>query len=93
MTKQYKILDYKYFDERGKCTNQYYYIKYKKPFLFFWSRWVELTEWNCNFGGCYDSKITFKTIEAAREFAEKYICGDAPYNTRIIKEVETNTCQ
>lgn len=89
---EYKIIESTYYDELGKPSNPYYYIKYKVKFLQFWYRWKVVTHRDCGMSGCYDSRTTFGTLEDAQKFAQEHICGNRVWDDIVRKEVEHKIC-
>lgn len=90
--KEYKILKSTYYDRKGKERSSYFYIKYKVPFLWFWSRWKYVTHQDCGMSGCYNVRTRFSTLKEAQQFAQDYICGGKVWDDFVTKQIEHKVC-
>lgn len=90
--KEYKILEKVYYNEKGKSTYGYFCIKYKVPFLWFWSRWKYVTHQDCGMSGCYSVRTRFSTLKEAQQFAQDHICGDRVFDVFVTKQIEHKVC-
>jgi hypothetical protein len=91
------IKHYQYFDEKGKCLNEYYYIQEFKKFLW-WSYWSDITHQECEWDASLwdDSnriRTTFKTIEEARDFVRNVLCPEIPRKNSRETIVEEMVCK
>jgi hypothetical protein len=89
---EYRIKSTKYVDEYGKPHQTKYYIEYKKPFLFFWERWVTIKHEICDMSDCYMTVTYFDSLEQAERFAVRHLCGDAVYDGHEIEIVKQGKC-
>ena len=90
---KYFIEKRQYHDELGKPSDPYYGIFSYRRFLGLirYKKYIEETE--CGMGGCYKTKISFKTIKKAEEFIQTVLYPGVPRETtkeEIIKSVNCN---
>lgn len=90
---EYRIKSQRYIDPWGKEHDPQYFVEYRKPFLFFWQRWVEVTHLNCGWGDCHSVTTYFGTLEEAEEFAKKHLCEGRVHDGHEIKVVGTHDCK
>ena len=87
------IKHYEYFDEKGKVTNEYYYIQEWKKFLW-WSYWKDIKHTIC---GMYDSlkktRTKFNTLEEAQKFIREVLCPELPRDKRRETVVDEISCK
>ena len=89
---EYRIIEDKYYDEKGILTSTSYSIKIKSKFLF-WEYWKYIKHTDCGWGGDSYKVITkFETLEDAQKFANECICGDTPFSGWETKIVVENKC-
>lgn len=82
----------RYVDAYGKPSLTEYYIEYKKPFLFFWKKWVEVKHMIGGMGDCYMTTTFFNSLEEAERFAIKHLCKGAVYDGHETEIVKQNKC-
>lgn len=91
MSKEYKILERRSYDEYSELTSKKYYVKKKVKFLFFWERWKIITH-DIGISTHFKVNTKFDTEKEAIDFAKKCICNDRPYNTNVYNTVKTISC-
>jgi len=90
--KEYRILEEKYYDRYGKETNCYYIVQYRKQFLGI-RYWKTVRHKMAASGGVYSSVTHFPSEAAAREFAERYGCGELPHDGWVTRVIGHNKCE
>ncbi len=86
------IKHYEYFNEKGKVTNEHYYIQEWKKFLW-WYRWVDIKHRECVMGDSFMERTKFKTIEDARNFVREVLCPETPRDRGREKFVDEMVCK
>ncbi len=86
------IKHYEYFNEKGKVTNEHYYIQEWKKFLW-WYRWVDIKHRECVMGDSFMERTKFKTIEEARNFVREVLCPETPRDRGREKFVDEMVCK
>jgi len=86
------IKKYEYFNERGKLHHSYYYIQEWKKLLW-WSYWKDITQSECGYDACYKVRITFKTVEEAKDFVRNVLCPEVPRENCRETTVEEMVCK
>lgn len=92
MDKRYKILKYESYDEYGRRTFKYYYIKQLKIFLGLFKYWSEVGTKKCYVGDCVKQRSVFPSFDKAEEFVQNFLCGKKIYNQPIETEVKEYKC-
>lgn len=86
------IKHYEYFDEKGKLSNEYYYIQEWKKFLW-WSYWKDIKYEECWNRDCHKVRTTFKTLEDAQKFVREVLCPEKPRDGRRETVVDEMVCK
>lgn len=86
------IKHYEYFDEKGKVTNEYYYIQEWKRFLW-WHRWKDIKYVECVWGDCHKVRTKFNTLEDAQKFVREVLCPEKPRDRRRETVVDEMVCK
>ena len=74
---KFLIKHYEYLNEKGKVTDEHYYIQEWKKFLW-WSYWKDIKHTTCGYSDCYKTRTTFKTLEEAQQFIREVLCPEIP---------------
>lgn len=90
--KTFRIKHYEYLNEKGKVTNEYYYIQEWKRF-FWWSHWNDIEHLECNWGDCCKTRTTFKTLEEAQQFIREVLCPEIPRDKSRETVVDEMVCK
>ena len=88
----FRIKHYEYFNKNGKVATEYYYIQEFKKCLW-WSYWKDIKHEEYDWGDCYRTRTTFKTLEKAQQFIREVLCPELPRDRSREKIVETITCE
>lgn len=88
----FRIKRYEYFNERGKVTNEYYYIQQRKKFLWKY-RWSDVKHEECGYGDCCKTRTKFKTLDEAQQFVENVLCPKLPIDCHKKTVVDIITCK
>lgn len=88
----FRVKHYEYFNEKGKVTNEYYYIQEWKKFLW-WSYWKDIEHEEWGWGDCYKVRTEFETIEEAQQFIREVLCPELPRDKCREKIVDEIVCK
>lgn len=69
---KYRIVLESHYDEYGKETSHYYYIRVLKKFWFF-KRWVTITHLDCGWGDCMKTVTKFNHKLDAAEYIDNVL--------------------
>lgn len=89
---EYRIKSRMFVDPFGQTGRKDYYIEYKKPFLFFWERWVRIKHASFGMEGTYTTITYFDSLEKAEQFAIKHLCGGRIYDGHEEEIVKQGKC-
>ena len=71
---QYVITREEYHNEFGRGKGASFYIKERKPFLFFFKKWSYVTHRARGYKGYYRERTKFQSVPDAREFIKHVLC-------------------